>query len=84
MGHLLSLASFLARRGRHGESDKLYTEALRIAPESPEVWFSRGKALVRAGRNPVEARELLERYLRADLPADATPRSEARQLLKQL
>jgi tetratricopeptide (TPR) repeat protein len=84
VGHLLSLASFLSRRGRYQESDKLYEEALRLAPDSPEVWFSRGKALVRAGRNPAEARELLSRYLKANLPPDATPGSEARELLQQL
>jgi tetratricopeptide (TPR) repeat protein len=84
VGHLLSLASFLSRRGRYQDSDEFYQEALRLAPESPEVWFSRGKALVRAGRHPAEARELLSRYTKADLPADAAPRSEARELLKQL
>lgn len=84
VGHLLSLASFLARRERYEESDKLYAEAFRLAPESPEVWFSRAKALVRSGRNPADARQLLGRYIKADLSADATPRSEARELLKEL
>jgi tetratricopeptide (TPR) repeat protein len=84
VGHLLSLASFLSRRGRHEESDKLFAEAFQRAPAFPEVWFSRGKALVRSGRHPGEARELLSRYLKADLPADATPRFEARELLQQL
>ncbi len=84
VGHLLSLASFLSRRGRYEESDQLYHEALQRAPDSPEVWFSRGKALVRAGRDAAEARELLGRYLKADLAADAAPPSEARELLKQL
>ena len=84
VGHLLSLASFLSRRGRYEESDKLYAEAFQKAPRSPEVWFSRGKTLVRSGRHPAEARQLLGRYIKADLPADATPRSEARGLLKEL
>jgi tetratricopeptide (TPR) repeat protein len=84
VGHLLSLASFLSRRGRHKESDKLFSEAFQQAPAFPEVWFSRGKALVRSGRNSAEARELLSRYLKADLPVDATPRFEARELLEQL
>jgi tetratricopeptide (TPR) repeat protein len=84
VGHLLSLASFLSRRGRYDESDELYQQALQLAPESPDVWFSRGKALVRSNRHHNEARKLLERYFEADLPADATPRSEARQLLRQL
>jgi tetratricopeptide (TPR) repeat protein len=84
VGHVLSLASFLSRRGRYEESDKFFEEAFRLAPGSPEVWFSRGKALLRAGRNPGEARKLLNRYIQADVPTDAAPRSEARELLKQL
>jgi tetratricopeptide (TPR) repeat protein len=84
VSHLLSLASFLARRGRIPESDQLYAEALQQAPSSPEVWFSRGKSLVRSRRNRDEARDLLGRYIKADLPPDATPRSEARELLQQL
>jgi tetratricopeptide (TPR) repeat protein len=84
VGHRLSLASFLSRRERYEESDRLYAEAVRMAPDSPDVWFSRGKALVRSGRNPDEARRLLSRYIQADLPAEATPRSEARDLLKEL
>jgi len=82
--HLLSLASFLSRRGRYEESDKLYRQARQMEPESPDVWFSRGKSLVRAGRGRDEARELLSRYSEADLPPDAAPRSEAKELLKQL
>ena len=83
-GHLLSLASFLARRGWFDESDQLFAEALEREPDSPEVWFSRAKALVRGGRKPAEARTLLERYLQAELEPDATPRWEARALVKEL
>lgn len=82
--HLLSLAAFLSRHRRYDESDKLYQQARQMAPDSPEVWFSRGKSLVRARRGPDEARELLSRYSKADLPPDAAPRSEAEELLKQL
>ncbi len=82
--HLLSLASFLSRRGRYEESDKLFAQARQMAPDSPDLWFSRGKSLVRAGRGRDEARELLSRYAKADLPPDAAPRSEAKELLKQL
>jgi tetratricopeptide (TPR) repeat protein len=84
VGHLLSLASFLSRRGRYDESDKLYQQARQLAPDSPELWFSRGKSLVRAGRGRDEARELLSRYSKANLPPDAAPKSEAKELLKQL
>ncbi len=83
-GHLLSLASFLGRRGWFDESDQLYAKALELEPDSPEVWFSQAKALVRGGRKPAEARTLLERYIQAELEPDATPRWEARELLKEL
>jgi len=83
-GHLLTLASFLARRGWFDESDQIYAEALKLQPGSPEAWFSRAKALVRAGRKPAEARSLLNRYVEADLEPGATPRWEARELLKEL
>jgi tetratricopeptide (TPR) repeat protein len=82
--HVLSLASFLSRRGRFDESDRLYAKALTMAPDSPQVWFSRAKALVRSGRNVEEARQLLEKYMRAELAPDAEPRSSARELLKEI
>jgi tetratricopeptide (TPR) repeat protein len=84
-GHLTSLASFLARQGRFEESDRIYEELFRLDPESPALWFSRAKELVRAGRHPREARRLLERYLESGLPEpSAEPHSEARRLLRQL
>jgi Tfp pilus assembly protein PilF len=85
IGHRLSLAAFLSRRGRFDESDKLFAEALRQHPDSPQVWFARAKELVRGQRNPAEARRLLERYLKTPLYApDAEPYSDARSLLKEL
>jgi len=85
IGHRLSLASFLARRGRFEESDRLFAEALAEAPDSPRVWYARAKALVRAERKPDEARRLLQRYLNTPLYApDAEPYSDARDLLDEL
>jgi len=84
IGHVLSLASFLARRGRFDESDRLFAQGFERQPDSPRVWFSRAKALVRSERRPEEARRLLERYLRTPLEApDAEPYSAARELLDQ-
>ena len=81
LGHQLSLASFLSRQGRFDESDKLFASA----PDSPEVWYSRAKALIRSDRNDAEARRLLERYLNTPLQTpDAEPYSNARSLLKEL
>lgn len=85
IGHRLSLASLLARRGRFEESDRLFAAALEEAPDSPRVWYARAKALVRAERKPEEARRLLERYLATPLYApDAEPYSNARDLLDEL
>lgn len=85
IGHQLSLASFLARQGRLDESDSLFAEALERAPDSPAVWFSRAKALVRAERGLEEARSLLNRYLAAELPTpDSDPHWQARELLEQI
>ena len=81
LGHKLSLASFLSRRGEYEESDRIFA----AAPDKPDVWFSRGKALVRSGRSPAEARKLLERYLATPLAyPEAEPYSNARGLLKEL
>jgi tetratricopeptide (TPR) repeat protein len=83
VGHVLSLASFKAQRGWYDASDDLYKKAFAMAPDSPEVWFSRAKELVRAERNPEEARELLKKYLAAGLRPNAEPKSEARKLLSK-
>ena len=85
IGHELSLASFLARRERFEESDKLFDRLLKENPDSPEVWFAFGKELARAGRRKAEARRLLERYLATPLyKPDAEPYSVVRDLLKDL
>ena len=79
--NLLALASFQSRNGETAESDRLYVEAFKRSPESPEVWFSRAKALLRSGRGKAEAHSLLKRYLVAEPDPDASPRWEARKLL---
>jgi tetratricopeptide (TPR) repeat protein len=85
IGHRLSLASLLARRGKVDESDRLFAQALAERPDDPAVWYSRADALVRAKREPAEARRLLERYLKTPLYApDAEPHSDARKLLGRL
>lgn len=83
VGHVLSLASFKAQRGWYDASDDLYKKAFTMAPDSPEVWFSRAKELVRAERHPEEARELLKKYIAAELKPSADPKSEARKLLNK-
>jgi tetratricopeptide (TPR) repeat protein len=83
-GRFLDLAKFLALRGRTKESETLFEEAARIAPENPHVLFERAKTYVKANRNLEEARRLLERYLQTPLTPNDPPKSEAQTLLKKI
>ena len=87
IGHLLSQASYLARRGWSEKADELFEVALKDHPDDPEVWFARAKALIRAERESKydEARELLMHYLATPLvEPDAEPDSNVRKLLKEI
>lgn len=84
VGRLLDLAAFLAERGRHPEADALFDRAARLAPGAPEYLFTRGKQLALARRNPQQARELLEQYLKSARKPDDPPVSEVQNLLKKL
>ena len=80
----IDLAIFLATHGRAKESDTLFSEAERIAPENPKLLFERAQAYVKGGRNLDEARRLLRRYLQAPLTPSDPPKSEAEALLKKI
>jgi len=68
---VLALARYLGLRGRAKESDALFEEAERLAPETPKVLYERAQVYIRTGRNLDEARRLLRRYLNAPLtPGD--------------
>lgn len=84
LGRILELASFLSGRERYDEADALYEKAAKMAPDSPEYLFSRGKQLVDSKRHPQQARELLNRYLQSSRKADDPPVSEVKDLLKKL
>jgi tetratricopeptide (TPR) repeat protein len=83
VGRAVDLARFLASHGRLQESDAIFAQAEKIAPNAPRLLFEKASALVKAKKNLPEARSLLERYLRAPLTPDDPPRSEAERLLKQ-
>jgi tetratricopeptide (TPR) repeat protein len=82
-GRLLDLAKFLARQGRHQESDAAFQKAARIDPASPRILFERANTYIRTKRNIDEARSLLKQYLASPLTPDDPPREEAEKLLKQ-
>jgi tetratricopeptide (TPR) repeat protein len=81
VGRVLDVAKYLAKRGRVRESDALFDQAARMAPNSPQVLFERAATYVKEQRNLREARQLLERYLRSPLTPDDPPRDRAQALL---
>jgi cytochrome c-type biogenesis protein CcmH/NrfG len=83
-GRLIDLAKFLARQGRHQESDRTFQQAERVAPGSPALLFERANTLIETKRSLPEAKRMLEQYLHAPLTPDDPPRGEARKLLNQM
>ena len=83
-GRLADLAKFLARQGRHQESDEAFAQAEKIASSSAPLKFERAKTYIQAGRNQQVARRLLEEYLNSSLTPDDPPRAEAQRLLEKL
>jgi tetratricopeptide (TPR) repeat protein len=84
VGHLIALARFLATQGRIRESDAVFQQAQTLSPDAAGVWFARADVLITQKRNLVEAKELLQKYVRASTTVDDPPKEEARRLLKQV
>jgi tetratricopeptide (TPR) repeat protein len=82
IGKLIELARFLVRQGRVQEADQSLARAERIAPNSFTLMLAKAEIFIKTGRKP-QAREILNRYLSAQLTADDPPRSEALRLLRQ-
>jgi tetratricopeptide (TPR) repeat protein len=82
-GRIIDLARFLAKHGRIEESDALFAHAQKVAPDKPRVLFATAKAYIDTQRKPVEAQQLLRRYLASDLTPDDPPKRVAEKLLKQ-
>lgn len=81
---LIDLARFLARQGRHAESDAVFEQARELAPESVQLKFQRARTYIDAKRNLDQARTLLEEYLKSPLTPDDPPRSDAQKLLQRI
>jgi len=81
---MIDLAKYLANRGKTRESDALFEQAERIAPQNPRVIFERASTYVKTGRNLDEARKLLRRYLQAPITPNDPPKSEAEALLRKI
>jgi tetratricopeptide (TPR) repeat protein len=84
VGRVIDLAKFLAKQGHFEESDKMFQAAEKVGPHAPKVLFARAEAYIEAHRNVEVAKNLLEKYLSAQLTPDDPPRSDARKLLLQV
>jgi Flp pilus assembly protein TadD len=82
-GRVIDLAKFLSKQGREQESEALFLQAEKIAPNEPKVLFERASSYIRAKKNLDTAKTLLERYLTLPLTPEDPSREEARKLLKQ-
>ncbi len=82
VGRVIDLAKFLAKQGKDQESETLFEQAEKIAPNEPKVLFARADAYIRAKRNLDTAKMLLERYLKSPLTPEDPSREEAMKLLK--
>lgn len=83
VGHLLSLARFLATQGRTQESDQVFQQAEKLNPNAPRVWFARADILIKQQRDLDEAKALLQKYMHASVTPDDPPKQQALRLLKQ-
>lgn len=83
VGRMIDLAKYLAKRGRTSESDAVFLQAQKMAPNSPKVLYARAEILVKEKRNLAEAKTLLTRYLNSPLTPDDPPKEQAEKLLKQ-
>jgi tetratricopeptide (TPR) repeat protein len=81
-GRVLDVARFLARHGRHAESEALFERADKIAPGKPATLFVRAQTYLETGRNPDEAKKLLRQYLRSSITPDDPPRQAAEKMLR--
>jgi tetratricopeptide (TPR) repeat protein len=84
VGRIIPLARYLSAHGRARESDALFDQAERIAPEDPRVIYERASAYVKSGRNLVEARKLLQRYMQSPITPNDPPKSDAQSLLRKI
>jgi cytochrome c-type biogenesis protein CcmH/NrfG len=79
---VIDLGRFLSKNGRAKESQEVFAQAEKIAPNEPRLLFERASALIRAKQDLPTARALLQRYVKMPLSPDDPPRDEAYKLLK--
>jgi cytochrome c-type biogenesis protein CcmH/NrfG len=84
VGRVLVLARYLANHDRVKESDALFEQAARMAPNSPRVMFDRAATYIKENRDLDVAKKLLERYEQSPLTPEDPPRGRAEAMLKKL
>jgi Flp pilus assembly protein TadD len=84
VGRILVLARYLASHNRVKESDALFEQAARMAPNNPRVMFDRATTLIKEKRDLDTAKKLLERYVQSPLTPDDAPRERAEAMLRKL
>ena len=84
VGHMITLAKFLANQGRGKESDAVFQQAKTVNPNAPQLWFAQADTLIKQKRDLAQAKDLLQRYVRAPITVDDPPKQEAVRLLKQV
>lgn len=83
VGRVLDLAHFLAKVGKVQESDAVFAQAEKIAPNSPKILYTRAKTYIELKRNLDEAKVLLKKYLQSNLTPEDPSREEAQKLLQK-
>jgi Flp pilus assembly protein TadD len=83
VGRVIDLATYLARRGRLEDSDRIFEQAEKLAPGDRRIAFARAKTDIEHKRNLEEARRLLKRYLESTIIPDDPPKQSAEKLLQQ-
>jgi Flp pilus assembly protein TadD len=83
VGRVIDLAAYLAKHNRMEESETVFAHAEKVAPNDPRVDFARAKVYVEHKHNVAEARQLLQKYLQANVTPDDPPKEAAEKLLKQ-
>jgi Flp pilus assembly protein TadD len=83
-GRVVDLARYLAKRGRVKESDALFEQARKLAPNQPRLLFAEASMEIESHRDTEHARALLQTYLHASLTPEDPPRQEAEKLLRRL
>ena len=84
VGRFMALATFLVRQGRYQEADQSFARAEQLAPDDVQLMFARADAYVKSGRHLDLAKDLLKRYLSANVNPEDPPKASALKLLRQI